>query len=552
MRQMCKRFRKMLSAALCLVMVLSLCGCKDKEVMPALFVEINTPTPSPSPEPTPTPRPHVTPTPNPTLENEPAPLYSAVETDKKVVALVFEGYTDADTMDRVLGVLTELDVKPMFFVSGIMATEQPEMVQSLAAHGYKLGNYAIAAAKKMENNTVLQNVHQFEKTQALITEVSGQTPTLACANGSEYTVPLLQAVAAAGLEGAVEPNAYINHKSFTTYQDAGNFVSNTVRGSIISVKLGQELDLKEFGDEAQELDEKPAVDPSPSIEDDKLATEDYKYEGVVDNVRWLIENLKAQDYVIVTPERLKKYEKSLLGEAIPLSKQAAAVSEFSNYTLPVTDAPLESVKTEEGKYADLRGCVFVGDSVTQGLQSYVKWKQTTSPGYMSDTYFLTAANASVEKLASTMTFTSIKDEEGKTKVSIEEAIAELSPRSVYLMLRCDNLRAYSDEKFLINYRLLIYRIREANPGVQVVVQSIPPVSASRMGTPTNMQIFRLNLMLFKMCAQYGIPYIDVAYAVRNNVGALREDYCLDEATMGMHLSDAGCEAWIEYLINHIP
>ena len=45
-------------------------------------------------------------------------------------------------------------------------------------------------------------------------------------------------------------------------------------------------------------------------------------------------------------------------------------------------------------------------------------------------------------------------------------------------------------------------------------------------------------MLFKMCREYGLDFVDIASVVRDESGGLKEEYCLDLVTSGSHLNDA--------------
>ena len=85
-----------------------------------------------------------------------------------------------------------------------------------------------------------------------------------------------------------------------------------------------------------------------------------------------------------------------------------------------------------------------------------------------------------------------------------------------------------------------------------MLMSVPPVILARNATPSNKQIFTYNLMLAKLCTEHGIPFLDIAYALRNAKGGLREEYCLDPDLYGMHLNDAGCQALISYIQDNIP
>ena len=84
-----------------------------------------------------------------------------------------------------------------------------------------------------------------------------------------------------------------------------------------------------------------------------------------------------------------------------------------------------------------------------------------------------------------------------------------------------------------------------------MLSQLPGISG-RTGTPTNMQIFRLNLMTCEMCMELNIPYLDVAYAMRDANGDLPAAYCMDQDMSGLYLNDAGCDVWLNYIVDHVP
>ena len=138
------------------------------------------------------------------------------------------------------------------------------------------------------------------------------------------------------------------------------------------------------------------------------------------------------------------------------------------------------------------------------------------------------------------------------RMTIEDALEKLGAKTAYLMLRFESRQAYLDDRFFSNLKLLIYRIRKQNPGIRIVLQGSFPAVAGKNNTPSNTQLFRFNLKLAALCAQTGMVYLDPAYALRTGEGALRDDYCLDRMSYGTHLNDAGCQAWIDFLMQYVP
>lgn len=540
-----------------LALMLGLCllvlsGCTPIRNM--FHLETPTPSPTPSPEPTPTPtiRPSVTPVPTAELTAEPVPVLTGVETDQDVISLVFEGFTDEESMEQLLNVLQDMKVAAVFFVTGKVADEHPDLVRKIRQAGCEIGNYGLTGAKKMEMNSVDENIYAFRKTQELVYRAIGQTPRYARMNGSEYTDTLLRAVSAAGLEAAVMPTLFLNHKSFSTEEDAEAYARNVIRGSIVSVKLGQELDLSEFIGTGPALDEKPAIDPSPSIGEVGGNRRTEVDTLPLDQMQWLITALKRLNYKMVLPGELESMSVTLLPETRELTAEEEELFDADLYPYPVTEKPIHVGQTRRGEHGDFDGVVFVGGSDVQSLESYVEWKRETEPEYMGDAQFLYASRLTIERAVNRDPDDGSLPLVNGVRTPIEDALAQLDAKTAYLMLRYESRQAYLDDRFSSNLKLLIYRIRKANPGIRLVLQSSFPAVAGKNTTPSNTQLFRFNLKTAAMCAKAGLNYLDPASAVRTEEGDLRDDYCLDRMSYGTHLNDMGCQAWIDYLLQNVP
>lgn len=501
----------------------------------------------------PTPAPaRVTIAPDTTLDNEPAALYAGVETDQRVVSLVFEGYTDDVTMTELIALVARRGVDTVFFVSGITASEHPALVQSIHEAGIEIGNYGITAEKDRQDDTVAHNLHQFTRGQELLAETCGVTPTLFRCNGSVYTRTLLQTAAAAGLEAGVAPTVYLNHHSFTEEPDVQTFLDRLVRGSIISVKLGMELDAAEYGEVVAINEARPAVDPPPGISDAAFDAPQSIYRTLVPAVEWLLDALSKEGYRIVSPALLQQTAVDMLGAPVALDEKAERLLSAENYELPVGDAPLEWIETRAGTMEDFTGCALIGDSVMENIAGYVAWKRQSDAAYLADAQFLTDPNLSVESVLRRVSTTSKHPLYNGQKCAVENALFQMQAKRAYLMLPVSDRRAYTGTANLANYKLLLYVIQKQNPGIELCVLSAPPVVERAYNPLTNRQIFNFNLALCRLCTQHDIPYLDVASALRDGTGQLKADYCLDPDTYGTHLNDAGCAVVIDYLMRHIP
>ena len=105
-------------------------------------------------------------TPEPRIMANPVPLLCGVETDRRIVSLVFEGYTDDSTMTAIAEVLEEKEIPAVFFLSGITANEHPSTLQKLAGR-FEIGNYGMGGGKHLENYPAFENAEKFKLAQDL-------------------------------------------------------------------------------------------------------------------------------------------------------------------------------------------------------------------------------------------------------------------------------------------------------------------------------------------------------------------------------------------------
>ena len=516
-------FRRCMGLALLLALLLSLAGCAA--------AEISEPKPSVQPW---------TPTPEPRITAEPAKLLRGVETDRKVISLIFEGFTDSATMEAISDVLKSRSVSSVFFLSGITANENPQVLKKLTADGFAIGSYGMSGGKHLEELSPYENMRRFEMAQKEIEAACGKRPALIRCNGTEYTENVLRAVSAAGLDAAVEPTAYLNHKSFRSQEDAETYAMNVLRGSILTFKLGQELDENEYDDTGPKLDERPAIDPKPGIRWEWDVGEE-KYALLPNMVGWLIDALKSQGYRFTDPVKLQSEEQVLLRKERDLDDEERFLLNAENYAFSVTEEPLRAGEIRQAKTGSFNGAVFVGDAVLEGVHSYVEWLREADPKYLDNASFLTEDQLTVEKLL-----------DGETEIGdLGSRLSEMKAKSVWLCLGFSNASAYKREAYLAKYRLLIKQIQDKNPRIRIIVMSVFPKLEGYTGV-SNRNRFELNLKLCGMCMEYGFGFVDAAFAVRDETGQLRPEYCLDPTSRGCHLNDAGCAAVVDFIRENEP
>jgi len=202
------------------------------------------------------------------------------------VALMFQGLAENSVNARVLDLLENYSVSATFFVPGLMAAEDEETVQTIVKEGHDLGNNGLAGESYMEEMSADELVDNFERSEKILSIISGKTPDLLYCNSTLYTDNVTQAATAAGYDKVVLPTTghYLNYSSFTKYDQALNFVNKLEGDTLVVIKMQGPLDLLEY--EPRDPVSTPADDMQPGIDNTETIVVDE--ENVVQVVEWLL------------------------------------------------------------------------------------------------------------------------------------------------------------------------------------------------------------------------------------------------------------------------
>ncbi|MBR5015546.1 MAG: hypothetical protein IKX52_01870, partial [Clostridia bacterium] len=177
--------------------------------------------------------------------------------------------------------------------------------------------------------------------------------------------------------------------------------------------------------------------------------------------------------------------------------------------------------------------VFIGDSISVRLQMY--------GGLPGATYLCYGSYGSCNALS------------GVIKANIWNCIPAGKKR-VYIMLGMNDLNRVGVAGAASNMAQLCSLIEQNNPGVLIYIQSMTPIIAAKDGTNgrilNNANIRLYNQMLSGVAASHGWYFVDVASVMYDDRGYLKDEYCSDPGSMGMHFTSAGCSVWCWYLMNH--
>ena len=220
---------------------------------------------------------------------------------------------------------------------------------------------------------------------------------------------------------------------------------------------------------------------------------------------------------------------------------------YKNYTdIPFT--ALVPASEETGPVSFFDKAVFIGDSISVTLEYYCN-----ASGALGKAQFLCAGSMSPSNMLTGQILPEYPKGSGN-KPAIEESVAASGAKVCYVMLGMDNI-GYGLERSTGDYVKILNNIAERNPGVQIIVQSVTPMtenSKSYTEKLNNDTINAFNERMLEICQENRWYFVNVAERFKDENGFLIEDFCSDKASMGMHFTYDGAKVWVDYLLNHIP
>ncbi len=198
--------------------------------------------------------------------------------------------------------------------------------------------------------------------------------------------------------------------------------------------------------------------------------------------------------------------------------------------------------------------VFVGDSITVGLEYYVRNERKAGRDCLGNAQFLCEGSMSyTNSRGSIGAKHTIHPKYNGQEVLIEDGIKLCGAKKVFLMLGMNDFLAYNMNTVKSNIRDTLDKIKAVNPGVKIYIQSVTPITEGKEHDNfTNANIDSFNQILRGIAGEYGLRFVDINSQLKGPDGYLKAEYCGDNGSngMGIHMSSAGSKAWINYLINN--
>jgi lysophospholipase L1-like esterase len=219
------------------------------------------------------------------------------------------------------------------------------------------------------------------------------------------------------------------------------------------------------------------------------------------------------------------------GRAVSAPASTASLSGVSPSKPASSAASSGAAKT--GLYTDFASTVFIGDSLTSGIQEYSVVKN---------------AGVYTDNGMSTSSVLTKKVTVGSTSMTVPDALKQVKPTKIYILLGANDITWMSQTTFITNYGKVLDSFKAAAPDAVCYVQSIFPVTAAyetKQGI-TNDKINTFNAALAKLCTDKGVKYVDVSTVLKGADGKLIPAAASD----GYNIKKAYYGTWLDYLTTH--
>ena len=192
---------------------------------------------------------------------------------------------------------------------------------------------------------------------------------------------------------------------------------------------------------------------------------------------------------------------------------------------------------------------FIGDSVTLSLQYYCAATKA-----LGNATFLCAGSLSPLNAHWEISDESKHPVYNGVKMKVEDAVKACGARKVYIMLGINSL-AFGLDKCVEDMTLLINKIVSASPDVQIILQSVTPMTEDSpiiTAKLNNNVINQYNSRMYDLAQENGWYYVNVSEVLHDGKGNLNKNLCSDPKSMGIHFTFEADKVWIDYIRTHAP
>ncbi len=148
------------------------------------------------------------------------------------VSLMFNVYENANVVDGILDVLKEKNAKATFFIGGIFATRESQVIKRIYEEGHEIGNhgYLHKDHKKLNES---QNVEEITSTHKLIKSITGLEMNLFAPPSGSYSKTTLKVAESLNYKTIMWSKDTIDWRDSDIKTIVKRATENTISGDLI-------------------------------------------------------------------------------------------------------------------------------------------------------------------------------------------------------------------------------------------------------------------------------------------------------------------------------
>jgi len=181
----------------------------------------------------------------------------------------------------------------------------------------------------------------------------------------------------------------------------------------------------------------------------------------------------------------------------------------------------------------------IGDSIT-----YFLFQFESKSDLLGDALFLTRGGTSLLGIQNRSYNVYFQGQD----LAIEDSVAASGRKKLFFMLGQNDLGYRTIEDTLASYEVIINRIREKSPDVEIYIQSLVHEWWERGNSNSrNEKIDQYNAELVPFAERMGCHYVDIAKYIEDHRGTMAAPYNMD---YGIHVNEEGCTEWMHALLSY--
>lgn len=239
------------------------------------------------------------------------------------------------------------------------------------------------------------------------------------------------------------------------------------------------------------------------------------------------------------------------------SEEVTETQEETTEKAEEASASVESPVTYEYTQVDdpyFNDAVFIGDSISYGFELYVTEKRANGETVLGEAQFLTSGSLSYGNSLWDVSDESVHPTYNGEKMKLEDAIAQIKPGKIFILLGTNDVALYGVEQTVANADTEISRMLEASPGADIFIMSTTPkyspAESDVDGALNNADIDALNVAMRQFAVEKGYNFMNIAPLFKDETGGLAADYCSDKEGMGIHFTSAAYDIWLDFLYSY--